>query len=98
MKAPRYFYVVFLTLIFSVGDGSGGSQIRAAAQAAEETPRDMLAAKIRMQGVACDRPLSAARDVKRSKPDSAVWILKCNNATFRIRSIPDMAAKIERLR
>jgi hypothetical protein len=58
----------------------------------------MLAAQIRMQGVACDKPLSAVMDAKRSKPDHAVWVLKCSNATYRINRIPDLAAKVERLR
>jgi hypothetical protein len=57
----------------------------------------MLAAQIRMQGVACDKPLRAVRDAKRSKPDHEVWVLKCSNATYRISRFPDMAAKVERL-
>lgn len=68
-----------------------------AAQAAEETPQGMLAAQIRMQGFACDKPLSAVKDAKRSKPDHGVWVLKCSNATYRISRFPDMAAKVERL-
>ena len=67
------------------------------AEAAGETPKDMLAAQIRLQGVACARPLSAVRDTKRSRPDRAVWVLKCSNATYRISRAPDMAAKIEQL-
>jgi hypothetical protein len=94
MRAPRGFYVGFLACVFLV---SGASDGRIAA--AEETPQDMLAARVRVQGFACDKPLlGATRDAKRSRPDSAVWILKCRNATFRIRSTPDMPAKIERLR
>lgn len=67
------------------------------AQAAGETPKDVLAAQIRTQGVACAKPLSAMRDAKRSKPDHEVWVLKCSNATYRISRAPDMAAKIEQL-
>jgi hypothetical protein len=66
-------------------------------EAAGETPKDMLAAQIRTQGVACAKPLSAVRDAKRSKPDHEVWVLKCSNATYRISRAPDMAAKIEQL-
>jgi hypothetical protein len=51
-----------------------------------------------MQGFACDKPLSAVKDTKRSKPDHGVWVLKCSGATYRISSIPDMAAKVERIR
>ncbi|MDB5611294.1 MAG: hypothetical protein JWP25_8194 [Bradyrhizobium sp.] len=75
-----------------------GDLIGSPAQAAGETPRNMLAAQIRMQGVACDKPLSAVRDAKHSKPDHDVWVLKCSNATYRISRFPDMAAKVERLR
>ena len=69
-----------------------------AAQAAGEAPKDTIAAQIRMQGFACDKPQSAVRDAKRSKPDEAVWVLKCSNAAYRIRLIPDMAANVERLK
>jgi hypothetical protein len=64
---------------------------------AAETPQSMLAAQIRMQGFTCDRPLGAVRDTKRSRPDRAVWVLKCSTATYRITRAPDMAAKVEPL-
>jgi hypothetical protein len=80
-----------------VVDGSRGGLIGSSAQAAGEPPRDVLAAQIRMQSVACDKPLSAVREAKRSKPDHAVWVLKCGNATYRISRAPDMAAKVEQL-
>ena len=91
-----FFSIVSIPIV----DGSGGGGlIGSPAQAAgeTETPQDMLAAQIRMQGVACDKALSAMRDAKRSKPDHEVWVLKCSNATYRISRIPDMAAKVERL-
>jgi hypothetical protein len=68
------------------------------ARAAGESPKDVLAAQIRTQGVACDNPQRAVRDAKRSKPDHDVWILTCENATYRVSRYPDLAAKIERLR
>jgi hypothetical protein len=89
-----FFSIVSILII----DGSGGGLIGSPAQAAGETPKGMLAAQIRMQGVACDKPLSAVRDAKRSRPDYAVWVLKCRNAIYRISRAPDMAAKIEQLR
>lgn len=76
---------------------SGAGPIGSAALAAGEEPKDTIAAQIRAQGFACDKPRSAVRDAKRSKPDEAVWVLKCNNAAYRIRLNPDMAAKVERL-
>jgi hypothetical protein len=68
------------------------------AQTAQETPQSMLAAQIRTQGFACDKPLGAIRDRQRSKPDHEVWVLKCSNATYRVGRAPDMAAKVELLR
>jgi hypothetical protein len=68
------------------------------ARAAGESPKDVLAAQIRSQGVACDNPQRAVRDAKRSKPDHDVWVLTCENATYRVSRYPDLAAKVERLR
>jgi len=62
-----------------------------------ETPQDMLAAQIRLQGFACDKPLGATKSVKRSRPDHDVWVLRCSNARYRVSRVPDMAAKVERL-
>ena len=67
------------------------------AQAANETVQGVLAAQIRSQGFACDKPLGATRDAKRSRPDHEVWILKCSNATYRVSRAPDMAARVEPL-
>ena len=66
--------------------------------AAAEKPQEMLATQIRLQGFTCDKPLGAVRDKKRSRPDYAVWVLKCSNATYRIGRAPDMAAKVEPVR
>jgi hypothetical protein len=71
-------------------------QVRAQ-QVAAETPQTMLSAQIRTQGFACDKALGATRDKKRSRPDRAVWVLKCSNATYRVSRVPDMAAKVEPL-
>ena len=68
------------------------------AKAAGEAPKDVLAAQVRTQGVTCDNPQRAVRDAKRSKPDYEVWILTCQNATYRVSRYPDLAAKIVRLR
>jgi predicted trehalose synthase len=60
-------------------------------------PAETIAAQVRLQGHRCDEPLSATRDTARSKPNEAVWVLKCANATYRLRLIPNMAATVERL-
>jgi len=80
-----------------VVDGSDGGLFGSPARAAGETPQDVLAAQIRLQGYACDKSLGAVRDRKRSKPDHAVWVLRCSNATYRVSRFPDMAAKVEPL-
>jgi len=68
------------------------------ARAQDETLKGMLAAQIRSQGIACDNPKNAVRDAKRSRPDHDVWVLTCENATYRVSRYPDLAAKVERLR
>jgi hypothetical protein len=110
MKALQLFQsLVFMIRVLLTGgglfsiisvlvDGSGGGLIGSSAQAAGESPRDVLAAQIRIQGVVCEKPISAARDAKRSRPDYAVWVLKCSNAIYRVSRAPDMAAKVEQLK
>ncbi|MGC2409724.1 MAG: hypothetical protein WA441_06970 [Methyloceanibacter sp.] len=65
--------------------------------AAEESPKNIIAAQIRDQGYKCDSPQSADQDVQASKPDEAVWVLQCEDASYRVRLDPDMAAKVERI-
>lgn len=69
-----------------------------ATRAQTEQPQDVIAAQVRIQGFPCDRAQSAIRDKKRSKPDYAVWVLKCSNATYRVSRAPDMLAKVEKLK
>ena len=63
-----------------------------------DKPQDKLAAQVRLQGFACDKAQGAIRDTKRSRPDYAVWTLKCSNAVYRVSRAPDMAAKVQVLR
>jgi hypothetical protein len=71
------------------------SGLTGSAAQAQETVRNMLAAQIRTQGYPCDQALGAKKDRRRSKPVHEVWILRCNNATFRVSRAPDLAAKVE---
>ena len=64
---------------------------------AEDTTENVLAAQIRDQGYRCEKPLGAKRDEALSKPDEAVWVLRCEAATYRMRLVPDMAARVEKL-
>ncbi len=74
-------------------------QLVAEAQAAEneEIPADIIAVQIRKQGYTCTNPQSAKRDPQVSKPDEPVWILKCDNATYRVRLVGDMADHVEKM-
>lgn len=65
---------------------------------AQEAPQDLIAAHIRTQGYACDKPQSAKRDPRDSIPGEQAWVLTCDNASYRVRLIPDMAAIVERIR
>jgi hypothetical protein len=63
--------------------------------AAQEKPAEIIAAHVRMQGYGCEKALEAQRDSKASAPNETVWTLRCNNAIYRVRLVPDMAAKVE---
>jgi hypothetical protein len=64
---------------------------------ADDAPMNLLADQIRGQGYPCKAPESATRDAAASKPNEAVWILKCDGVGYRVRLVPDMAAKVEKL-
>ena len=96
MTVSRYLVISLFLLLGSLPFGQ--ERFGPSARAAEETPKDMLAAQIRTQGFACNKPQRAVRDVKQSKPDHEVWTLKCEGATYRISRYPDLAAKVELLR
>jgi TRAP-type transport system periplasmic protein len=65
---------------------------------AEEPSADLLAVQLREQGYRCTNAMKAERDAQLSKPDEAAWVLQCDDGTYRIRLIPDMAAKVEKIR
>ena len=83
----RYLLLRFLTVAAAV-DGLGGGH------AVAETPTEIVAAKIRMQGFACDKAVSAERDRAASKPNAAVWRLECADYSYRVRLVPNMAADV----
>ena len=67
------------------------------AKSQQDNPGGIIAAQIRMQGFACDSPTQAEHETQASRPHEQVWVLRCANATYRVRLIPDMAARVERL-
>lgn len=56
-----------------------------------------LAAQVRTQGFPCDKPVSATQNERSSRPNEEVWVLTCENGSYRMTVVPDMAARIERL-
>ena len=68
-----------------------------AQKAQVEKPDAELAAQVRIHGYSCDKALGATRDKKRSRPDYAVWTLKCSNAVYRVSRAPDLLAKVQPL-
>lgn len=84
---PRHVFALAIVAAFSVAAD--------APPANAQSPQDDLAAQVRIQGFACDKAQGAIRDKKRSKPDYAVWVLKCSNAVYRVSRAPDMLAKIQ---
>lgn len=92
MKTSPCCRSAFLPLAVALMSGSN-----ALPSAAQETPPDILAIQIRSQGFACEKPLSAARDPKMSRPDQAVWTLKCKDTRYRVHLNPGMAARVQRL-
>jgi hypothetical protein len=67
-----------------------------ASYAQSESPTDVIAAQLRRQGVPCTSPQPAVRDRKRSTPNEAVWTVRCDEASYRVTLVPNLAAKVER--
>jgi len=57
----------------------------------------VVADQVRAQQHPCGTAEKAVRDEALSKPDAAVWILTCDNATYQVRLHPSMAADIKKL-
>ena len=82
----------------------GGPDAQAQAQrvaevqpANDEIPADIIAVQIRKQGYVCNNPSKAKRDPQVSRPDEPVWILTCENATYRVRLVGNMADRVEKM-
>ncbi|MGD9502140.1 MAG: hypothetical protein AB7V40_06600 [Methyloceanibacter sp.] len=84
---------IVLAVLGSVSAGC----VALAAGTQDQDTANILAAQLRDQGYVCDQPKSAEQDAQASKPDEEVWVVQCENARYRMRLHPDMAADIERL-
>ncbi len=62
-----------------------------------EDAAQIVAAEARTRGYACEDPAKATRNSEASTADKVVWRLECENATYRVRLIPNMAAEVEEL-
>jgi len=98
MKArlPVFLFFGFAIAFASNVGGYVVKQISPVARA-EQTAAEDLAVQLRRQGHRCEGPVNAERDPERSKPDEAVWVVKCANATYRMRLVPHMAAHVEQI-
>jgi hypothetical protein len=59
----------------------------------DDTAR-IIEAQLRKQGVACTMARRAMRDAIKSVPHEAVWIVHCDEATYRVKLIPRRQAFI----
>jgi hypothetical protein len=87
-------------MLNAVTSGVPDAQAQAPLQIAasnEEVPAEIIAVQIRKQGYECVNPKSAKRDEKASSPDLPVWILTCENASYRVRLVGNMADHVEKL-
>ncbi len=57
----------------------------------------IVAAQLRAQGYQCDDPHNAEPDKDASSPGEMAWILTCDNATYRVKLVPDQAAQVEQI-
>ena len=54
----------------------------------QESAKNIIAAQIRRQGYQCRAPQSAEREPAASKPDEAVWLLRCDGRNFSCAARP----------
>jgi hypothetical protein len=92
MQSKRYGRLKHLHVI-----GVASAVLACGGAVAQEDPKNIVATQVRAQGYACDDPKSATRDSELSKPNQTVWVLVCENATYRATLVPSMAAQVELL-
>lgn len=61
----------------------------------QEDPTDIVAAAVRQRGYQCEQPEGARPDPDNTSPDEKAWIIRCENATFRVKFMGDTGAKVE---
>lgn len=63
-----------------------------------ERTAGVIAAQLHRQGVACTAPRNAVRDANNSVADEIVWTLRCDEASYKVRLIPHIGARITLIR
>jgi len=58
----------------------------------------VVADQVRSQGHSCTNPTSADRLAGESSPNEPVYLLKCEEATYRVRLVPDQAAEVTEIK
>jgi hypothetical protein len=69
--------------------------VPALSQALQETPTDIVASQLRRQGFPCTSPKPAVPERQESSPNAAVWRLRCDEGTYRVTLVPNLAARVE---
>lgn len=85
-----------LALFLLVGVLAATAQLNPAAAfaAPSEKAPGIVAAQLRRQGVACTTPRGGVLDSENSTPHETVWILRCDEASYRVTLIPHLGARI----
>ncbi|MEO1090911.1 MAG: hypothetical protein AAFX81_09785 [Pseudomonadota bacterium] len=68
-----------------------------ASAGAQETPLDVVAAAVRVEGHACTKPQFVSADPAESGPDDRVWTLDCESGRYRVTFDGDSRPRVERL-
>lgn len=68
-----------------------------AASQTQEAALEAVAAAVRQRGQVCDRPQSVEHDVEHSEPDRKAWVIRCENATYRVKFMGDTGPEVTRL-
>lgn len=93
-----YEIVLAALTVLPATSGSMPSQTYLAGQKEPNNAAAIIVAQMRKQGIACEGDANATHDTENSKPNETVWILKCANATYRVRLVPKPAAVVEQMK
>ena len=84
------FVAVLLGVMYS-------AMLTPAVAAAKKVSPEEVATHVRLKGLPCGKALKARRITSRYNPAATVWLLKCDNANYRITLIPGETASVMRM-